>query len=519
MKWPLASLVAITLLSGACSRDPEPSQQRPVVLVGIDGASWIAIKELWNQGRLPNLRALAQRGATSQLTPVADISPVIWTSFVTGVRPERHGITDFLLPTDQGDIPVSSSVRRVPAIWNMLSTVQRRVAVLGWWASWPAESVNGVVVSDRALRTAEGAVSPEEFESRFAEVVAQFPEDPEADFQGEIARQDQVIAAVARQLVTENFDLILVYLRGPDVVSHPYWKYFLPPETEEVSQEKIDKFGERVPEAYEAVDELLGGLLAASPADTNFFVTSDHGFTTVAGEEYRMLVDLNRVLEHLGYLVLTDGQIDWQSSSAVTWNSPPGLPEKMVRIGLADREPAGPVETADLSRLCDRLTADLAEVVNKNGAPVFYVRQPRSRERQQGADLVVGVHRRKKAKAMYFRGDEIAGVTERVEELTGTHSVESKGIFIAAGPDIDQTFGAQEVHSLDITPTILYALGLPVAEDFDGKARTRLFRAEFRETHPLRTVPSWGEAEVGLATASEIDEELKDELRALGYID
>ena len=122
----------------------------------------------------------------------------------------------------------------------MLSRVQRRVAVLGWWASWPAESVNGVVVSDRALRTTEGAVSPDDFAARFAEVVARYPEDPEADFQAEIARQDQVIAAVARQLAGEDFDLILVYLRSPDVVSHPYWKYFQPPETEEVSQEKIE---------------------------------------------------------------------------------------------------------------------------------------------------------------------------------------------------------------------------------------------------------------------------------------
>jgi hypothetical protein len=70
-----------------------------------------------------------------------------------------------------------------------------------------------------------------------------------------------------------------------------------------------------------------------------------------------------------------------------------------------------------------------------------------------------------------------------------------------------------------MTPTLLYALGLPVAQDFDGRARTRLFREEFRAAHPLRTVPSWGESEEGVATPSEIDEDLKEELRALGYID
>lgn len=232
-----------------------------------------------------------------------------------------------------------------------------------------------------------------------------------------------------------------------------------------------------------------------------------------------MLVDLNRVLEHLGYLVRLDDGIDWQRSRAVTWNSPPGLPDKMVRIGLSDREPPGPVDPADLSRVRDQLTVELGEVVNKNGAPVFSVREPRSRERQQGSDLVVTVHRRKKARAMFFRGEEITGVTERVEELTGTHSVDTPGIFIAVGPDIDPTFGARAIHSLDITPTLLYALGLPVAEDFDGEARTGLFQPAFRDAHPLRTVPSWGEAVEGTATASEIDEELKDELRALGYID
>ena len=519
MKWPWAILLATTLLTAACSQSPEPSEIRPVLLVGIDGASWVAIKDLWQQGRLPNLRDLAQRGATSQLIPVADISPVIWTSFVTGVKPERHGITDFLLPTDQGDIPVSSSVRRVPAIWNMLSTVERRVAVLGWWASWPAESVNGVVVSDRALRTADRGVSPPEFAARFAAVEGQFPADPAADFQAEIARQDQVIGAVARQLAGEGFDLTLVYFRGPDVVSHPYWKYFQPLEGETVEPQKVEAFGERVPQAYEAADELLGELIAAWPEDSNVIVTSDHGFTAVEGEEYRMLVDLNRVLEHLGYLAILQGEIDWQSSRAVTWNSPPGLPEKMVRIGLADRQPAGPVAPGDLAKVRDQLAADLAEVVNKNGAPVFHTRQPRVAEVEQGADLIVAVHKRKKARAMFFRGEEISGVTERVEELTGTHSVETSGIFIAAGPDIDPSFKAKAIHSLDITPTLLFALGLPVAQDFDGKARTRLFREEFRQAHPMRTVPSWGEAEEGVSTASEIDEDLKEELRALGYID
>ncbi len=512
-------LVAMTMLSLGCSREPEPTTTNPVVVIGIDGASWIALRELWEQDRLPNLRALAERGVSAELVPVADISPVIWTTIVTGVVPERHGITDFLLPTAEGDVPVSSSIRRVPAIWNMLSTLGRRVAVLGWWVSWPPEEVNGVVVSDRALRTTDRPVYPQELSVRLAEIVEQTAEPADDTLQAEIARQDEVIGRLASDIVRQPFDLTLIYLRSPDVVSHPYWKYFRVLDSEEVDDDKIERFGERVPLAYEAVDGIVGELLAAAPPETNFFVVSDHGFTFVEGEEYRMLVDLNRVLEHLGYLVMREGEIDWQRSRAVTWNTPPGIDEKLVRFGLVDREPAGPLRPTDLDGERERLAADLARVRNKNGAPLFSTRAPTSKERQQGADLTVVVHQRKRAKSVYVDGVEIPGVMQSVEELTGTHSVDTPGIFIAAGPDIDTTFGARAVHSLDITPTLLFGLGLPVAEDFDGKVRKLLFRKEFRERHPLISIPTWGEIEPGEAAASEIDEELKKELRALGYID
>jgi predicted AlkP superfamily phosphohydrolase/phosphomutase len=516
-KWKL--LLVLVVLSWGCSGEAEPPSTNPVVFVGIDGASWLAIRDLWEQDRLPHLRALAHRGVSTDLQPVADVSPIIWTSFVTGVRPERHGITDFLLPTAEGDVPVSSTVRRVPAIWNMLSTLDRRVAALSWWASWPAEEVNGIVVSDRALKTSEKAVYPPEFWARFQKIAESVPEPADETLQAEIGRQDEVIARVALDLMHEPFDLTLIYLRGPDVVSHPYWKYFRVPESESVDPEKIESFGEQVPLAYEAVDRILGQLVAAAPENANIFVTSDHGFTTVEGEEYRMLVDLNAVLEHLGYLVMADGKVDWQQTRAVTWNTPPGIEEKLVRFGVDDRDPMGPLRPDELERERQRLAADLAKVVNKNGAPLFSVRAPKKGEIEQGADLTVVVHKRKRAKAVFFEGVEIEGVMQGVEELTGTHSVETPGVFIAAGPDIDTTFGARAVHSLDITPTLLFALGLPVAEDFDGKARVRLLNEEFRERHPLTTIPTWGVSGPGTATASEVDEELKKELQALGYID
>jgi hypothetical protein len=46
-----------------------------------------------------------------------------------------HGITEFVVPTGKGDQPVSSALRRVPALRNMVTASGGKLAVIGWWAS------------------------------------------------------------------------------------------------------------------------------------------------------------------------------------------------------------------------------------------------------------------------------------------------------------------------------------------------------------------------------------------------
>src|SRR5579872_2798245 len=145
----------IAMLAGslaACRhRATVPARRPPLIVVGIDGGEWKVIHRLWDEGKLPNLKKIADRGVATTLHTAYNSSPVIWTTIATGVVPAVHGITDFVVPTSRGDVPISSDVRKVPALWNMLSRTGKRVAVLNWWGSWPAEDVNGVVLSDRAL--------------------------------------------------------------------------------------------------------------------------------------------------------------------------------------------------------------------------------------------------------------------------------------------------------------------------------------------------------------------------------
>ncbi len=483
-------------LSG-CGKEPPP-KPHPILVVGIDGGEWKVVKRLWAEGRLPHLRSLAERGTTATLRTAYNSSPVIWTTIATGVTPREHGITDFVVPTPKGDVPISSDVRKVPAIWNMLTQSGRRVAVLGWWGSWPAEEVNGVVVSDRALFDLERRVSPPSYLPTFLQEVRRAREEPSlfgADDEAEM--RDRAIARASTTLAGQGFDLLLVYFRSPDIVSHNHWKSYEPEAFEEVDPVSADR--DRVPRSYEAVDQALGRLLKAGPKDMNVLVISDHGFHAARPEEVKVLLDMDAVLKRFGY-----------QDRLHTYGTPSFRQVKLLRFSK--------VPVAEREELRRRLTEDLAAVTYESGAPVFVVREARPREMREGADFVAVVETKGATQALRIRGERFEGAIESLSRISGTHTRNTHGIFLAAGPDVDPEARLEGIRVHDITPTLLYGLGLPVAESFAGKPRTDLFTEEFREDHPVRTIRSWGKRKSAGARTSKEDEKLLEELRALGYI-
>lgn len=497
-----------------------------MLLVGIDGGEWRVIERLWARGELPHLRALAGRGVRATLRTAYNSSPVIWTTIATGRTPLEHGITDFVVPTPRGDVPISSTVRKVPALWNMLSRRGRRVAVVGWWGSWPAESVRGVVVSDRALLALPRRVSPDAFLLRFEAIAREAEREPSLfRWQEEAERRDRVMAHAARRMLGDRagggYDLLLLYFRSPDVVSHTDWKWFEPDRFAAVDPRELAARRDRVPAVYRAVDEALGRLLAAAPRDANVLVVSDHGFHAArAEEETRVVLDLDTVLERLGFLARRpDGGIDFARTRVYAYASPDFQRARQVRYALTGREPGGTVGAADRAAVRRDLERALRTVTYAGGEPVFWLRPPRRRETEQGADLIVGVSPRGASEELRVAGAPFRGAVRQIARISGTHTRSTHGIFLAAGPDVDPGADLEGIRIHDIAPTVLYALGLPVGRDFAGEARVQLFRREFRERHPLRTIPTWGKRAAPGPTASAADAALVEELRALGYLD
>src|SRR5204863_9473203 len=106
-----------------------------------------------------NLADLVRSGDRRTLyTQHPPLSPLVWTTMMTGVSPLEHRILDFTRfdPVTRARVPITSDERAVPAIWNMASARGKRVGVFGLWATDPPE--NGVVASQAAIRSHDSDV-------------------------------------------------------------------------------------------------------------------------------------------------------------------------------------------------------------------------------------------------------------------------------------------------------------------------------------------------------------------------
>jgi len=76
-------------------------------------------------------------------------------------------------------------------------------------------------------------------------------------------------------------------------------------------------------------------------------------------------------------------------------------------------------------------------------------------------------------------------------EASGTHDAAPDGFLLAYGSSVASGRQQQRASVVDIVPTILYFLGLPIGRDMDGYARTDLFQPAFTQDHPISYIPTY----------------------------
>ena len=113
---PMANTALAIVLTGLLSwawgcRSGPPSER--LLVLGIDGMDPQILRALMTEGRMPHFEALARRGGFAPLqTSAPPQSPVAWSSFITGLDPQDHGIFDFVHRDPASLTPFLSTARR-----------------------------------------------------------------------------------------------------------------------------------------------------------------------------------------------------------------------------------------------------------------------------------------------------------------------------------------------------------------------------------------------------------------------
>ena len=114
------SLLAwLALLAFAACSTHRPRAGKVFVL-GIDGLDPRLLQQYMDEGVLPNFQALAEEGDFRPLTTtMPPLSPVAWSTFITGMDPAGHGIFDFIHRDPATYTPEFSIARTTPAGWAL----------------------------------------------------------------------------------------------------------------------------------------------------------------------------------------------------------------------------------------------------------------------------------------------------------------------------------------------------------------------------------------------------------------
>jgi tetratricopeptide (TPR) repeat protein len=196
---------------------------------------------LMRDGTMPNLARLAASGNRRVLqTQHPPLSPLVWTTMMTGVSPLEHRVLDFTRfnPSTREKEPITSDERAVPAVWNIATYGGRKTGVFGLWATDPPETINGLIVSDR-----EVAANGE-------------------PMQRVVAETETVRARALEWIRREKPDLAIVYFKGTDEIGH-----------------LVAGDVRAARDYFHRIDAIIGEFDGAAKAlDAELIIVSDHGF-------------------------------------------------------------------------------------------------------------------------------------------------------------------------------------------------------------------------------------------------
>jgi len=530
----------------------------PTVLIGLDGASFTVLDPLMAGGHMPRLAKLIQAGARAELLSTKHpLTPPAWTTLVTGQPPGNHGIYDFLRAEirDGGAFFTLTNYRdiRCETIWTIVSRQAGRITSLNFPLMAPPPEVRGAIVpgllSWRHLRR---NVRPASLYDELKGLPDFNPQDLSWDFERErkgtqvipdeeleewvrfhLGRERQWFHVVEHLMKTAPADLTAVMFDGADKLQHSCWR-FLDPKFQSPQPDAFERtITDLCVQYFRELDEYIGRIVDLAAPGARVFIASDHGFGP-----NDIVLRIYKWLEQHGYLRWASSTpahatqtaktgnahyvlLDWEHTTAFAQSGA----TNGIHIRVAQPGQVGGIPQSEYATFRDRLRRELLEIRDpQDSSPIItdvwtreeiYTGQAIS----EAPDLTLVL-----ADHGFFSVLDVEPVVSRRDVVAGTHYPE--GVFVASGPGIPSGAMLPQQSILDIAPTLLYSLGLPIPEDFQGRVIRDAFRAEQLAAEPIRTgppteSPRGNSAEAAGEESGEVESEalILNRLRALGYVE
>jgi hypothetical protein len=464
---------------------------KKVLLIELNEITWDLIDPLMAQGKLPTFARLKREGAWASPMSV-DLPPqldpwITWTTLYTGCPQADHNVYFLEQPPE---------TIRAERIWEHCHEQGLKVGVFGSICSWPPRRVNGYYVPDTFAQ--DSSTYPEslrpiqELNLTYTRSI-RLPSDQDGlIFKAKLGAKLMALglrpgtmARIVNQLARErvdpgvrwqrvalqplvNFDFFsrLYRQHRPDFATfhsnhvahymHTYWKAMQPGAfPTPTSEAEIKQYGGAIEYGYRTADELLQRAMALLDGNTVLVVASSMGQKPFVsqlrdGKPICQLRSLDRLLEILGM----KGRVRALSTMSDQFNL--YFEDEGMREELEQKLRDAYVDSPDrrlfhLVNLGDCITVNLFfyDGLSEDSRCVF----PHLGE------------------GGIFRYGDLVHNTGLVK--SGCH--DPKGMMILYGPGISAGAQIGECDNLDIAPTLLTLLGLPVPSVMKGRVLGEAF--------------------------------------------
>jgi len=508
-----------------------------IILIGMDGATFDIILPLVREGKLPSFARLLEEGTWGNTTAIPPDSPEMWTSIITGVKPEKHGIHDFGYQNDDKFIPFNISFIKPMPLWRILSNRNKKVGIFDWLFAWPPEKVNGFMVTldersmspfpmayPKNLTLCYPLLSFEYFltlnkinftkRGHFIDNINCTSEEYIKLVTSIEKYKEELFLNLFRKNPEVDFFAYVSYL--PDDLQHLYYSY-MEPYYFDVEKEEVKKYGNVIPEAYELLDNFLENFI--DDENITLIIVSDHGFHrrditagpllvknfSDFGRYNHIVFRMNYLLNKTGFLSFDERgeEIDFSKTKAyfcnnLTFSGICITSRNEYERNYTIEEVVKILKNIKLEN-GERIFLNINTTNSSNGPNILFQLNPLLLKKEtfkfefkgKGSHaydtpasikyIVINTTLIRKILLFNtsFEIDELIDFSQ----LSGGHQI--NGIIIMKGKNIKKNFTIQNVYPIDIAPTILYLLKEKIPTYMDGKVLTEAIKEEYLSKNPI----------------------------------